>query len=47
MVTGVEIRLVTIPKELESAMSMQAQAEREKQPRFTYGEYEIHVAQIP
>ncbi|MDP8906773.1 MAG: SPFH domain-containing protein [Thermoproteota archaeon] len=31
MVTGVEIRQVIIPQELESAMSMQAQAEREKQ----------------
>ncbi|MBA3750004.1 MAG: slipin family protein [Nitrosopumilus sp.] len=45
MVTGVEIRQVIIPQELESAMSMQAQAEREKQARVTYGESEIQVAQ--
>ena len=45
MVTGVEIRQVIIPQELESAMSMQAQAEREKQARVTYGESEILVAQ--
>ncbi len=45
MVTGVEIRQVIIPQELESAMSMQAQAEREKQARVTYGESEVLVAQ--
>ena len=45
VVTGVEIRQVIIPQELESAMSMQAQAEREKQARVTYGESEILVAQ--
>lgn len=44
-VTGVEIRQVIIPQELESAMSMQAQAEREKSARITYGESEIQVAQ--
>ena len=44
-VTGVEIRQVRIPQELESAMSMQAQAEREKQARVTFGESEILVAQ--
>lgn len=44
-VTGVEIRQVIIPQELEAAMSMQAQAEREKQARITYGESEIKVAQ--
>lgn len=43
-VTGVEIRQVAIPKELEDAMSMQAQAEREKNARVTYGESEILVA---
>jgi len=43
-VTGVEIRQVIIPQELESAMSMQAQAEREKNARVTYGESEILVA---
>ncbi len=45
MVTGVEIRQVIIPQELESAMSMQTQSEREKQARVTYGESEIQVAQ--
>jgi len=45
MVTGVEIRQVIIPQELEAAMSMQAQAEREKQARVTYGDSEILVAQ--
>src|SRR2546428_3357217 len=40
-VTGVEIRQVIIPQELESAMSMQAQAEREKSARVTYGESEV------
>lgn len=44
-VTGVEIRQVIIPQELESAMSMQAQAEREKSARVTYGESEVLVAQ--
>lgn len=43
-VTGVEIRQVIIPQELESAMSKQAQAEREKNARVTYGESEILVA---
>lgn len=43
-VTGVEIRQVIIPQELESAMSMQAQAEREKNARVTYGESEMLVA---
>ncbi len=43
-VTGVEIRQVAIPKELEDAMSMQAQAEREKNARVTYGESEVLVA---
>ncbi len=45
MVTGVEIRQVVIPQELESAMSMQAQAEREKLARVTYGESEVLVSQ--
>jgi regulator of protease activity HflC (stomatin/prohibitin superfamily) len=44
-VTGVEIRQVIIPHELEAAMSMQAQAEREKNARVTYGESEVLVAQ--
>jgi regulator of protease activity HflC (stomatin/prohibitin superfamily) len=43
-VTGVEIRQVIIPQELESAMSMQAQAEREKNARVTFGESEVLVA---
>jgi regulator of protease activity HflC (stomatin/prohibitin superfamily) len=41
-VTGVEIRQVIIPQELENAMSMQAQAE--KNARVIYGESEILVA---
>ena len=44
-VTGVEIRQVIIPQELEAAMSMQAQAEREKNARITYGESEVVVAE--
>src|ERR671918_1213292 len=44
-VTGVEIRQVIIPQELEAAMSMQAQAEREKNARITFGESEVQVAQ--
>ena len=44
-VTGVEIRQVIIPQELEAAMSMQAQAEREKNARVIYGESEVLVAQ--
>ena len=43
-VTGVEVRQVIIPQDLENAMSMQAQAEREKSARVTYGESEILVA---
>jgi regulator of protease activity HflC (stomatin/prohibitin superfamily) len=43
-VVGVEIRQVIIPKELEAAMSKQAQAEREKNARITYSESEILVA---
>ena len=45
MVTGVEIRQVIIPSDLESAMSMQTQAQREKQARVTYGESEVLVVQ--
>jgi regulator of protease activity HflC (stomatin/prohibitin superfamily) len=44
-VTGVEIRQVIIPQELEAAMSMQAQAGREKNARITYGESEVVVAE--
>jgi uncharacterized membrane protein YqiK len=43
-VVGVEIRQVIIPKELEAAMSKQAQAEREKNARITYSESEVLVA---
>ena len=43
-VTGVEIRQVIIPQELEAAMSKQAQAEREKNARVIYSESEILVA---
>lgn len=43
-VTGVEIRQVIIPQELEAAMSMEAQAEREKNARIKYGESEVQVA---
>ena len=43
-VAGVEIRQVIIPKELETAMSKQAQAEREKNARITYSESEVLVA---
>jgi regulator of protease activity HflC (stomatin/prohibitin superfamily) len=43
-VTGVEVRQVIIPHELEAAKSMQAQAEREKNARITYGESEVLVA---
>src|ERR1044072_100897 len=43
-VVGVEIRQVIIPKELEAAMSKQAQAEREKNARVIYSESEILVA---
>ena len=43
-VAGVEIRQVIIPKELEAAMSKQAQAEREKNARVIYSESEILVA---
>ena len=38
------MRQVIIPHELEAAMSMQAQAEREKSARVTYGESEVLVA---
>jgi regulator of protease activity HflC (stomatin/prohibitin superfamily) len=43
-VAGVEIRQVIIPQELEAAMSMEAQAEREKNARVKYGESEVQVA---
>lgn len=44
-VEGVEIRDVHIPPELQSAMSRQAQAERERQARLILGETELDMAQ--
>jgi regulator of protease activity HflC (stomatin/prohibitin superfamily) len=44
-VSSVEIRDVLIPRELQAAMSMQAQAERERQARVILGESELQVAQ--
>ena len=41
---GVEIRDVSIPKELQEAMSRSAQAEREKAARVIYGEAEAEAA---
>lgn len=41
---NVEIRDVSIPKELQEVMSRAAQAEREKQARVTYGQAEIEAA---
>ncbi|NYT05579.1 MAG: slipin family protein [Methanomicrobiales archaeon] len=43
-VSSVEIRDVLIPRELQDAMSMQAQAERERQARVILGESELQVA---
>ncbi len=44
-VQSVEIRDIVIPKELEDAMSRQAQAERERQARVILGESERQIAQ--
>lgn len=44
-VTSVEIRDVAIPRELQDAMSRQAQAERERQARVILGAAEEEVAQ--
>jgi regulator of protease activity HflC (stomatin/prohibitin superfamily) len=44
-VSSVEIRDVLIPSELQDAMSMQAQAERERQARVILGDSERQVAQ--
>jgi regulator of protease activity HflC (stomatin/prohibitin superfamily) len=44
-VQSVEIRDIVIPKELEDAMSRQAQAERERQARVILGESEKQIAQ--
>ncbi len=43
-VSSVEIRDVTIPPDLEDAMSRQAQAEREKQARVILGDAEVQIA---
>jgi regulator of protease activity HflC (stomatin/prohibitin superfamily) len=43
-VSSVEIRDVLIPQELQNAMSMQAQAERERQARVILGDSERQVA---
>lgn len=44
-VSSVEIRDVLIPSELQDAMSMQAQAERERQARVILGDSERQVAE--
>lgn len=44
-VQSVEIRDVVIPRDLEDAMSRQAQAERERQARVILGESEKQIAQ--
>ena len=43
-VQSVEIRDVAIPRDLEDAMSRQAQAERERQARVILGESEMQIA---
>jgi len=43
-VQSVEIRDVVIPRDLEAAMSRQAQAERERQARVILGESEMQIA---
>jgi len=43
-VSSVEIRDILIPRELQDAMSMQAQAERERQARVFLGDSELQVA---
>ena len=44
-VQSVEVKDVLIPASLEDAMSMQAQAERERQARVILGESELQVAE--
>jgi len=44
-IKSVEIRDILIPQELQNAMSMQAQAERERQARIILGDSEKQVAQ--
>jgi len=43
-ISSVEIRDILIPTELQDAMSMQAQAERERQARIILGDSEKQVA---
>jgi hypothetical protein len=43
-IEAVEIRDVIIPQELQDAMSMQAQAERERQARVILGDSERQIA---
>ena len=45
VVRSVEIRDVTIPPNLEDAMSKQAQAEREKRARVILGDAEVEIAE--
>jgi membrane protease subunit (stomatin/prohibitin family) len=44
-VQSVEIRDIIIPKELEDAMSRQAQAERERQSRIILSQAEMEIAE--
>jgi len=44
-VESVELRDIKIPLELQSAMSRQAQAERERQARVILGESEVQIAE--
>lgn len=44
-VISVEVRDVLIPSELQDAMSMQAQAERERQARVILGDSERQIAE--
>jgi len=44
-ISSVEIRDILIPQELQNAMSMQAQAERERQARVILGDSERQIAQ--
>jgi regulator of protease activity HflC (stomatin/prohibitin superfamily) len=44
-VISVEVKNVLIPSALENAMSMQAQAERERQARVILGDSERQVAE--
>jgi regulator of protease activity HflC (stomatin/prohibitin superfamily) len=44
-IKSVEIRDILIPQELQNAMSMQAQAERERQARVILGDSEKQIAQ--